>query len=422
MSLLRFIYKKPLEFPLLNNHLSRSNWSGLDLKVAIVHYWFVCNGGGERVVEALAEMFPHADLFCLVADTSTMTPRLRGHKLTTSFLQHIPGSRRWYRHLLPLHPLALEHLDLSGYDLIISSESGPAKGIFAGKNACHICYCHSPMRYLWDLYPAYLHSLGPVAGTVFSLVAPYLRKWDQTSASRVDYFIANSHNVASRIYQHFGRDSDVIHPPVNVTSGYISGEVGDYYLVVGRLIDYKRVDLAIEACNQLKRPLRIIGAGDQLKKLRKLAGPRVQFLGRLDDSAVREQYAHCRALLFPGEEDFGIVPVEAQSFGRPVIAYERGGVLETVQGIRTDNAFAANASTGVFFQEQNTNSLIGAIDLFESVESQFSPEYIRRSVEHFELSRFISEMYQFIGEKMKDHRNLTVGTLSRNIANPIACS
>jgi glycosyltransferase involved in cell wall biosynthesis len=172
----------------------------------------------------------------------------------------------------------------------------------------------------------------------------------------------------------------------------------------------------------LERPLRIVGAGDQLKKLRKLAGPRIQFLGRLDDSAVREQYAHCRALLFPGEEDFGIVPVEAQSFGRPVIAYERGGVLETVRGIRTDNAFAANASTGVFFQEQNTNSLIGAMRLFESVESQFSPEYIRRSVEHFELSRFISEMYQFIGEKMKDHRNLAVGTLSRKIANPIACS
>src|SRR5581483_4917425 len=376
------------------------------LRVAIIHYWFVCNGGGERVVEALAEMFPKADLFCLIADEATMTPRLRSHKLTTSFLQRIPGSRRFYRHLLPLHPLALERLDLSGYDLILSSGSGPAKGIIADKDACHICYCHSPMRYLWDLYPAYRHSLGPIAGTVFSLAAPYLRKWDRASASRVDHFVANSQNVASRIRDHFGRDSYVVYPPVNITLGYVSGEISDYYLVVGRLIDYKRVDLAIEACNQLKRPLRIIGDGNQLNKLRKLAGPTVQFLGRLDDEAVRQNYAHCRALLFPGEEDFGIVPVEAQSFGRPVIAYGRGGILETVQGIQSDTAFAASVSTGVFFQEQSSNALIEAIRLFESVEFKFSPSFIRHSVDRFNAAHFTSEMYQFITEKVESHRTL----------------
>jgi glycosyltransferase involved in cell wall biosynthesis len=390
-------------------------------RVAIVHYWFVNNGGGERVVEALAEMFPQADLFCLVADTSTMTPRLRGHKLTTSFLQHIPGSRRWYRHLLPLHPFALERLNVSGYDLILSSESGPAKGIFPGQQACHICYCHSPMRYLWDLYPSYRRSLGPVAGTVFSLTAPFLRRWDRASASRVDHFVANSHNVASRIRNHFGRESQVIHPPVNVTLGYISGEVSDYYLVVGRLIDYKRVDLAIEACNQLKRPLRIIGNGNQMNKLRSLAGPTVQFLGRLDDEAIAQHYAHCRALLFPGEEDFGIVPVEAQSFGRPVIAYGRGGVLETVAGGWTGPDFAGKSSTGVFFAEQTVDSLVGAIRLFESVEAQFSPASIRCSVERFAAARFASEMWSFINEKLKIHEAATVGT-TRNTTGPMVCS
>jgi glycosyltransferase involved in cell wall biosynthesis len=368
-------------------------------------------------------MFPQADLFCLVGDATTMTPRLRRHKLTTSFLQHVPGSRRWYRHLLPLHPFALERLDLSGYDLILSSESGPAKGVFPSQNACHICYCHSPMRYLWDLYPAYRRSLGPVAGTLFSLVAPYLRRWDRASASRVHYFVANSHNVASRIRNHFGRDSHVIHPPVNVTLGYISGELGDYYLVVSRLIDYKRVDLAVEACNQLNRPLRIVGDGNQLKKLRGLAGPTIQFLGRLDDEAIREQYAHCRALLFPGEEDFGIVPVEAQSFGRPVIAYGRGGVLETVQGIRADNALTAKTSTGVFFQEQTTDSLVAAIRLFESVEAQFSPASIQNSVQRFAAARFTSEMHQFIDEKLKSQRTATVATLiSSNTTGPVVCS
>jgi glycosyltransferase involved in cell wall biosynthesis len=377
------------------------------LRVAIVHYWFVNNGGGERVVEALAEMFPQADLFCLVADASTMTPRLRRHKLTTSFLQRVPGNRRWYRHLLPLHPFALERLNLADYDLILSSESGPAKGIFPGKQACHICYCHSPMRYLWDLYPAYRRSLGPVAGTVFALAAPYLRRWDRASASRVHHFVANSHNVASRIRNHFGRESHVIHPPVNVTLGYISGEVDDYYLVVGRLIDYKRVDLAIEACNQLKRPLRIVGDGNRVNHLRKLAGPTVQFLGRLEDAAISEQYAHCRALLFPGEEDFGIVPVEAQSFGRPVIAYGQGGVLETVQGIRADTEFTASAS-GVFFDAQTGNSLVGAMRLFESLEPQFSPVSIRRSAERFAAARFTSEMYDFINQKLRTHPTCTV--------------
>jgi glycosyltransferase involved in cell wall biosynthesis len=374
------------------------------LRVAIVHYWFVRNGGGERVVEALAEMFPQADLFCLFAEPETMTPRLRSHRLTTSFLQRIPGGRRWYKQLLPLHPLAIEQLDVSKYDLILSSESGSAKGVLPAPDACHICYCHTPMRYLWDLYPLYRRAMQPLAGTAFALTAHYLRMWDLASANRVDHFVANSHNVAARIRRHYRRDATVVYPPVDVSSGYLSERTDEYYLVVSRLIDYKRVDLAIEACNRLNRPLRVVGDGDQYKYLRKLAGPSIKFLGRLDDEAVRENYARCRALLFPGEEDFGIVPVEAQSFGRPVLAYGRGGVLETVQGLMTGDALNVEGATGVFFAEQTVDSLVEAIEFFESVESRFSPSFIRHSVERFDTSRFKSAMTDFIDRSLELRR------------------
>jgi glycosyltransferase involved in cell wall biosynthesis len=374
------------------------------LRVAIVHYWFVGNTGGERVVEALAEMFPQADLFCLVAEPTTMSPTLRKHRLTTSFLQRIPGSRRLYKHLLPLHPLAIEQLDLSGYDLILSSESGPAKGVLSPPDTCHICYCHSPMRYLWDLYPSYRRAMGPVARNVFALTANYLRMWDLASAARVDYFVANSYNVASRIRKHYRREAPVVYPPVNVSAGYVSKDLDDYYLVVSRLIGYKRVDLAIEACNRLKRPLRIIGDGDQYKRLRRLAGPSIEFLGHVSDRAVQENYASCRALLFPGEEDFGIVPVEAQSFGRPVIAYGRGGALETVKGCPIGQPFTPEMSTGVFFFEQTADSVEDAIFRFESVEGRFSASFIRSSVERFGVERFKSEMDQFIEENISTHR------------------
>jgi len=376
------------------------------LRVAIVHYWFVGNGGGERVVEVLAEMFPQADLFCLVAEPETMTPRLRSHRLTTSFLQRIPGARRWYKQLLPLHPLAIEQLDLSQYDLILSSESGPAKGVLPSADACHICYCHSPMRYLWDLYPLYRRSMRPLAGTAFALTAHYLRMWDLASANRVDHFVANSYNVAERIRKHYRRDASVVYPPVDVASGYLAECTEDYYLVVSRLIAYKRVDLAIQACNQLNRPLRIVGDGDQYKYLRKMAGPSIKFLGRLDDEAVRENYAYCRALLFPGEEDFGIVPIEAQSFGRPVIAYGRGGVLETVRGLMTRDPLTVDGATGVFFAEQTPDNLVEAVKFFESVESYFSPSFIRNSVQRLDASRFKSEMSVLINQSL-EHRQIS---------------
>jgi glycosyltransferase involved in cell wall biosynthesis len=375
-----------------------------DLKVALVFYWFVSHGGGEQVMDVLAEMYPQADLFCLVADPATMTPRLRTHRLTTSFLQRVPGALRWYRHFLPLQPFALEQLDFTGYDLVISLESGPTKGVLTHAETCHICYCLSPMRYIWDLYPEYRRHLGTIVRPVFSLTAHYMRMWDLAAASRVDYFGAISQTVAARIQKHYRRDASVIYPPVNVSAGYLSPEKDDYYLVIGRLVDYKRVDLAISACNQLKRRLRVIGKGDQSEKLRRLAGPNIEFLGHADDQTVRENYAHCRALLFPGEEDFGIVPVEAQSFGRPVIAFGRGGALETIIGFGTNNERSPATSTGLFFWEQSADSLADAILRFESIEKEFSPAFIRSNAQRFDVPRFKAEMYDFIDTSLANHR------------------
>ena len=306
------------------------------LRVAIVHYWFVSRRGGEKVVEALAEMFPQADLYTLVFDPQALPESLRKRKITGSFLQAIPGARRVHKYLLPAYPFALEQFDFSDYDLVISSESGPAKGVITPTRACHICYCHSPMRYLWDSAQTYQRTpgLGLVRRGVFALTSHYLRMWDVASASRVDYFVANSHNVAARIQKRYRRESAVIYPPVRVSAGYLPApaEIADYYLVVGQLVDYKRADLAIAACNRLKRPLWIVGGGEQYKRLRRLAGPTVRFLGSLTDDELFSVYARCKALLFPGEEDWGIVPVEAQAFGRPVIAYAAGGAMETVLG------------------------------------------------------------------------------------------
>ncbi len=371
-----------------------------NLRVALVHYWFVNHGGGERVVEALGEMFPQADLFALVAEPASLTPNLRKHRLRTSFLQQIPFGRRWYRHLLPLYPFALEQLDLSGYDLVISSESGPAKGVITSARTLHLCYCHSPMRYLWDNYHEYRRGIG-VRSFAFAPVAHYLRLWDYASAARVDAFVANSANVANRIRKHYRRDATVIHPPVSLAEDPLREPSGDYYLVVSRLVEYKRIDLAIEACNRLGRKLRIVGTGDRYKALKRAAGSSVEFLGRLEDHEIREQYRNCRAFLFPGEEDFGITPVEAQSHGRPVIAYGCGGVLETVNGIDVWET-PDGAATGVFFREQSCDALCGAMLAFERWESRFLAENIRGSVQRFSPLIFKERMMQYVSRNWEE--------------------
>jgi len=373
------------------------------LRVAIVHYWFVGRAGGERVVEALAEIFPQADLFSLVADRATLAPILQKRKMQTSFLQKVPGARTFHRHFLFLQPFALEQFDLSEYDLVISSESGPAKGVITSPKTCHICYCHSPMRYIWDVYPEYRRAMRFPVGPVFALTAHYLRLWDQASANRVDYFVANSRFIASRIRKYYGRESTVIHPPVEVSAGKISASSGTYYVAIGRLVEYKRFDLAIAACSNLGRPLKIIGSGPQERVLRRVAGPTVQFLGTISDIEVRRILAGCRALLFPGEEDFGIVPVEAQSFGKPVIAYASGGVLETIRGIFA-NEVGVNNPTGVFFRERSVSCLTEAILKFESREGEFHPETIREHSLQFDSAIFKRQMSEFIASTIRDFR------------------
>jgi glycosyltransferase involved in cell wall biosynthesis len=377
------------------------------LRVALVHYWLVNRRGGERVLQVLAEMFPQADIFTLVLDRNSLAEPLRTRKITPSFLQKLPEVSRYYRKLLPLFPIALEQFRLDAYDLVISSESGPAKGVITPARTCHICYCHSPMRYLWDLFHQYREGVGRLSRALFTLSANYLRMWDLATASRVDHFVANSENVALRIRKHYRREAKVIYPPVDVSAGCVSNCVDDYYLVVSQLVEYKRVDLAIQACKRLGRPLRIIGDGEEYRRLRGLAGPTVQFLGYLPDEAVHENYAHCRALLFPGEEDFGMVPVEAHSFGRPVIAYGRGGALETVKGFFVGGPPQPESATGVFFGEQSVQSLVEAIQVFESVEPQFSPAFIRAQAVSFDVSRFQKEMGEFVLEKMSRFQGST---------------
>lgn len=375
------------------------------LRVALCHYWFNGYGGGERVVEAIAEVFPQAHFFSLLAGEGHALPAVRG-RLTTSFVDRIPGAARWHRHFLPLYPFALEQFDFSDFDLVISSESGPAKGVITSPQTCHICYCHSPMRYIWDMYHQSRKSMNPVTRAIFSATAHYMRLWDFSTAARVDYFVANSRFIAARIRKCYRRESTVIHPPVNVSHGYVAADTDDYYLVVSRFVPYKRVEVAIEACNRLRRRLRVGGDGPEYKALRDLAGPTVEFLGRLDESALHEIYARCRALLFPGEEDFGIVPVEAQSHGRPVIAYGRGGALETVIADLSGSDDPAS-STGVFFPDPNVDSLCDAIQRFERLESRFRPEFIRNSVERFSLERFKAEFATFVLDRMAEFSEST---------------
>lgn len=374
------------------------------LRVAIVQHWLTSYGGAERVLEGLAGIFPRADFYALVVSERSIPAALRGWNIKGSFVGKIPGAKRWHRHFLPLYPLAAEQFDLDGYDLVISSEAGPAKGVITQPETCHICYCHTPMRYVWDMYHDYRRTMNPITRAVFSLTAHYARQWDMMAAARVDQFVANSRHVAARIAKYYRRSSTVIYPPANVEAGYVSEKIDDYYLVVSRLVPYKRVDLAIDACNQLQRRLRVVGRGPEYKRLRKKAGPTIEFLGHLDDPALVEQYARCRALLFPGEEDLGLVPIEAQSYGRPVIAYGKGGALETVEG--HSRAGSPELASGLFFREQTADALSAAIAEFERISPRFSPEFIRARVQRFGVDHFQENFTKFVADQLAHVSNV----------------
>jgi glycosyltransferase involved in cell wall biosynthesis len=371
-----------------------------DLRVAIVHHWFVSRAGGERVFDTIASIFPKADVFTLFLDKEKFPPALHKHKITTSFLDKIPAARKVHRHFLPFYPLAVEMLDLSGYDLIISSDSGPMKGVLTDPHSTHICYCHSPMRYLWDGYPAYHRSMSPLAQIIFGITSHYVRNWDYSAAQRVDHFIANSQYVSGRIRKYYRRESTVIHPPIDTSKGYLAENHEDYYLAVGRLVGYKRTDILIDACSRLGRKLVIVGDGPERKRLERKSPKNIEFVGELEDSALRDVYAHSRALLFAADEDFGMVPLEAQSFGRPVIAFGKGGSLETVRGIYAPIGqhigMKNRPITGVFFREQTTDSLAEAITSFESSEEFFLPHHIQSWARRFDTSIFLTRLKDYI--------------------------
>ena len=332
------------------------------------------------MLEALCALFPQAVIFTHVCDRTTLTPRLASHEIRQSFIHRLPFAKRHYRHYLPLMPLALEELDMRGFDLIISSESGPAKGVVAPTRTPHLCYCHSPMRYLWDMYHDYRAHSGTVTRLFMPLFFHRLRQWDALSALRVDRFVANSRNVAARIGKLYKREAHVVHPPVDVdffAQGVSAGQRG-YYLYFGQLEAYKRADLAVAACTQAKLPLVVLGEGREEKRLRAMAGPSVRFAGRQPAQDVRRWLQGARALLFPGEEDFGIVPVEAMAAGCPVIAYGAGGALESVQ----------DEESGLFFHEQNVVSLLDAIHRFERLEKSFEPAILLGHARRFGPEQF----------------------------------
>jgi glycosyltransferase involved in cell wall biosynthesis len=370
------------------------------VRIAVVHHWFVTRGGGERVAECIASLFPSAEIFTLVASPAGLPESLRQRKLHTSLLQKLPRATTHHRHYLPLYPTAVEHLDLRGFDLVLSSDSGPVKGIRLAPGAVHICYCHSPMRYLWDGYQSYRSAMPPLTRALFTLTAPRIRRWDRAAAQRVTHFLANSRYVQDRILRAYGRTSTVLHPPIDLhrAAAVASIPPEDHYLCAGRLVAYKRTEILLEACLRLNRKLRIAGAGPELAALQRLAAgnPLIEFLGELSTADLWAEFARCRALLFAADEDFGMIPLEAQACGRPIIAFGAGGSLETVRG--TDGP---NPRTGTYFAEQTAASAAQAIaDWEQHFEPAFDPQHARDWAAHFTTPGFLAAYRAFVLDRI----------------------
>jgi glycosyltransferase involved in cell wall biosynthesis len=371
------------------------------MRVAVVHDWLVTYAGAERVLEQMLAVFPDADLFSLM-DFLPATERgfLQNRSVHTSFLQRIPGMRRSYRRFLPLMPLAIEQFDLSGYDLVLSSSYAVAKGVLTGPDQCHICLCHSPMRYAWDLQHQYLRETGldrGIKGALARWVLHRMRQWDTRTSSGVDEFIANSRYIARRIWKAYRRTSTVIYPPVDV-DGFTPGAAReDFYVTASRMVPYKRIDLIVEAFASMpRRRLVVIGDGPEASRIRSRGAPNIEFLGQQPFEVLRDRLRRARAFVFAAEEDFGIAPLEAQACGTPVIAYGKGGVRETIAGLE------CSQPTGVLFEEQTVAAICGGVASFEQEMDRVTPEACRQNALRFNAARFRQEFEQHVHERYSE--------------------
>jgi glycosyltransferase involved in cell wall biosynthesis len=363
-------------------------------RIAVVHDNFAQMGGAERVAEEIYRTLPGATLHTTLALPELLSPGLRAAGIRTTWMQHLPALKRYFRHYFLLYPLAIEGIDLSAYDLIVSSCFGYAKGVRKRAGAIHVCYCHAPMRWVWRYHEYSAQAgFGGVTRRLLPRLLSGLKRWDLRASRQPDYFIANSQFVADRIKLAYGREATVIPPPIDVSRFQIAETIGDYYLVLARLLSYKRLDLAVTACTRLNRPLVVIGDGPARADLERLAGPSVRFLGWQDDEAVAGYAARCRALLFPGEEDFGMTPLEVNAAGRPVIAYRSGGALETVVA----------GHTGVFFDEPTADSLVKAITEFETCS--WDSQALREHAEKFSRVVFAERLTAFLNRSVTKSQN-----------------
>jgi glycosyltransferase involved in cell wall biosynthesis len=363
-------------------------------RVALVHDWLTGMRGGEKVLEAICSLYPDAPLFTLVHVPGSVSPLIESRRVVTSFVQSLPASGRRYRNYLPLFPAAVEWLDLEGYDLIISSSHCAVKSVLRPAGATHVCYCHSPMRYAWDQFDAYFgpKQVGATASRLLRPIMAGLARWDAATAGRVDRYVANSAYVADRIRRYYNRGSTVVYPPVDTTF-YRPPPIRDTeppFLIVSALVPYKRVDLAIDACRRLGARLDIVGRGPEAARLERLAGPGVRFLGWKSDDEVRELYQRAAAVLLPGTEDFGMVPVEAQACGTPVVALGAGGATETVQ----------HGITGVLAEESSVEAFAAALD--QCRRTTFDHDAIRRNAERFSRERFMSAFPAVVADAIRD--------------------
>jgi len=364
------------------------------MKVAIVHYWLVNMRGGEKMLEALLEMFPDADIYTHVYNPKAVSALINSHRVVTSRINRLPFANKLYQLYMPLMPNALMDFNLQQYDLVISSEAGPAKGVVPNPNAYHLCYCHSPMRYLWDMYHEYFRGTNPLVRFFMKRLIPRLRLWDITSANLVDRFVTNSHYVAKRIRRVYNREAEVVYGPAAIEKYLaVKRNPGGYYLFFGQVTGYKRADIAIKACVKSGKKLIIAGAGVKKKdKNKNIKTGLITFKGRVSDDDAAALFAGARALLYPGIEDLGLIPIEAQAAGCPVIAFKEGGALDTV----------IDGVTGVFFDEQTPESLIAAMERFERDEVTFSSREVFTShVQQFSKTAFSKRMFKVLEERKR---------------------